>query len=136
MIIPFINFAGQAEEAIAFYETVFDVQNKQLLFYKDMPADIKQHFPPETYHYVLHAEMTVNGTLVWIGDSSQGVTPGNMVSIAVPLVSKETVQKTFDKLKAGGMVLMELSPTFYSQLSGMVKDKFGVVWHLVVNNIN
>lgn len=131
MIIPFINFAGKAGAAIAFYETVFEVKDKRVMYYKDMPADLKPHFPPETENYVLHSEMSINGTKVWIGDSSEGVTPGDMVSLAVSLSSKEDVQKTFDLLQAGGIVLMDPIPTFYSPMFGAVKDKFGVVWHLI-----
>lgn len=131
MLIPFINFAGQAGEAIKFYESIFDVKDKKVSYYKDMPDDMKQYFPAGTDNYVLHSEMTINGTLVWIGDSSQGITEGDIVSIAVSLSSKEAVLDTFEKLKVEGIVLMEPEPTFYSPLFGVVKDKFGVVWHLI-----
>ncbi len=131
MIIPFINFAGKAGEAIAFYETVFDIKDKKVMLYKDMPADMKSHFPANTDHYVLHAEMVINGTQVWIGDSTEKTESGDLVTLAVPLSSKEEVQKAFDKLKVGGKVYMELAPTFYSPLFGTVEDKFGVIWHLI-----
>lgn len=131
MIVPFINFTGQAGDAIALYETVFDVQNKKIFYYRDMPADMKPHFPPETDNYVMHSEMTINGTTVWIGDSMQPVTSGDMVSLSVPLNSADEVRLVFNKLKEGGVVLMELEPTFYSPLFGTVKDRFGVIWHLI-----
>ncbi len=131
MIIPFVNFAGKAGEAIAFYEKAFDIQNKQVALFKDMPAEMKSHFPPETDHYVMHAEMTINGSPVWIGDTTQGIAPGNMVSLSVPLSSKEEVQKAFDILKVGGKIHMDLAPTFYSPMFGTVEDKFGVIWHLI-----
>ncbi len=132
MIIPFINFAGQAAEAIALYETVFDVQNKQVMLYKDMPADVKHNFPPESEDRIMHAEMSFNGTLVWIGDSMYETTPGDRISIGVPLPTKEEVQTAFNKLRdAGGTVLMEPVPTFYSPLFGVVKDRFGVVWQFI-----
>lgn len=131
MIIPFIIFAGQAGEAIAFYETVFDVKDKKVHLFKDMPEDMKRHFSRDTDHYVMHGEMVINGTQVWMGDTAEGITPGDMVSISVPLPSPEEVRETFNKLKAGGEVCMELEPTFYSPLFGTVKDKFGVIWHLI-----
>lgn len=131
MIIPFINFAGQASEAIALYETVFTVQDKGVSLYKDMPADMKSQFPTNTENYVLHSQMVINGTKVWIGDSTEGIKAGDMVSLAVPFSSQEELRKAFDKLKAGGTVHMELAPTFYSPLFGTVQDKFGVVWHLI-----
>ncbi|MDR2935941.1 MAG: VOC family protein [Rikenellaceae bacterium] len=131
MIVPFINFAGRAGEAIAFYETVFEITDKQVFLFKDMPEEMKRHFPRETDHYVMHAEMTVGGTKVWIGDTVQGVTSGDMVSLSVPLATTDEVRAAFDKLNVGGEVLMELEKTFYSPLFGTVKDKFGIIWHLI-----
>ncbi len=131
MIIPFINFAGQAGEAIALYESVFSIQDKKVMFYKDMPANMKPHFPAGTENYVMHAEMNINGTQVWIGDTAQGITPGDMVSLSVPFSSQDELRKAFDKLKTGGKVHMELAATFYSPLFGTVEDKFGVIWHLI-----
>ncbi len=131
MIVPFINFEGKAGEAIAFYETVFDVRDKRVALFKDMPEEMKQHFSRDTDHYVMHSEMTINGTPVWIGDTTLGIDAGNLVTLSVPLASKEEVQQAFDKLKEGGTVHMELMPTFYSPLFGTVEDKFGVIWHLI-----
>jgi PhnB protein len=131
MIIPFINFAGQAGEAIALYEDVFEVKDKRVVYYSDMPSEMKSHFPAETDNYVMHAEMSINGTQVWIGDTTQGITAGDMVSLSVPMSSEEEMHRVFDKLKTGGKVFMELAPTFYSPLFGTVQDKFGVIWHLI-----
>ncbi len=131
MITPFINFEGKASEAIAFYETVFDVRDKRVMLYKDMPEEMKSHFPSDTEHYVMHAEMTINGSPVWFGDTLEEINAGNLVTLSVPLPSKEEVQTAFDKLKEGGIVHMELMPTFYSPLFGTVEDKFGVIWHLI-----
>ncbi|MDR2914606.1 MAG: VOC family protein [Tannerella sp.] len=131
MIIPFINFEGKAAEAIALYETVFDVKDKKVSLFRDMPEEMKQHFPRDTDDYVMHAEMVINGTRVWIGDTTQGINPGDMVSLSVPLSSPEEVRSTFDKLKEDGEVYMEPEPTFYSPLFGTVRDKFGVIWHLI-----
>lgn len=132
MIIPFLNFTGQANEAINFYESIFKVENKNVMLFKDMPADVKSEFPAGTENYVAHAEMTIEGTQVWIGDSLQAVADGEKVSLSLLLSSEEEIRKVFDRLKAEGTILMELEPTFYSRLCGMVKDKFGIIWFLML----
>lgn len=131
MIIPFLNFAGRAGEAIAFYETVFEVRDKQIAYFREMPAEMKSHFGPDTDHYVMHAEMTMGGTRVWIGDTAGSITPGDMVTLSVPLPTPEAVRAAFEKLEAGGKVYMPLEKTFYSPLFGTVQDRFGVIWHLI-----
>ncbi len=131
MIIPFLNFAGRAGEAIAFYETVFEVGDKRVALFGDMPDEMKPNFPPHTQGYVMHAEMTIAGTQVWMGDTVNGVTPGDMLSLSVPMESQEAIRAAFGKLQEGGKIHMELAPTFYSPLFGTVEDKFGVIWHLI-----
>jgi len=44
---------------------------------------------------------------------------------------KEEVVRIFNELKDGGEIVMDLQKTFFSELYGMVKDKFGVVWHIL-----
>ncbi|MDR0511078.1 MAG: VOC family protein [Rikenellaceae bacterium] len=131
MIVPFLNFAGRAAEAIAFYESVFTVDNKQMFLFDAMPAEMRTAFLPVAEDFVVHAEMDVNGTRVWIGDSTQPVAPGEMVSIAVPLPTVEKVVEVFDRLKEGGKALMAPEPTFYSPMMGTVQDRFGVIWHTI-----
>ena len=130
MIIPFINLSGQASDAISFYESVFDICDKQVMYFKD--SSNPGHAMPEYMdNYVLHAEMTMNGTRVWIGDTPSEVASGDMVSLAVNLASEADMYHVFIRLKTGGKVLMNLSSQFYSPLSGMVEDKFGVIWYLI-----
>ncbi|MDR0794085.1 MAG: VOC family protein [Chitinophagaceae bacterium] len=135
MIISFINFTGQAADAIAFYETVFEVKDKKIMLFKEMPENLKPHFPRDTDNWVMHAEMTINGTPVWIGDTTQSITKGNLITLAVPIASQEEVRSTFDQLKEGGEVLMNLEKTFYSPLFGVVKDKFSIIWHLMCREL-
>ena len=131
MIIPFINFKELAGEAIAFYETVFEVKNKQVSYYHDIPDHLKEHFPDYTMNNVLHAEMILNGSPIWISDTTEEVVDGELVTLAIPFTSEEDVLNAFNKLKIDGTVLMEPERTDYSPFLGMVKDKFGVIWHLI-----
>ena len=40
----------------------------------------------------------------------------------------------FNELKTSGEVYMELQQTFFSELFGMAKDKFGVIWQILFYN--
>ena len=130
MIIPFINYKDVAGEAISFYETVFEVKNKQVSYYHDIPDHLKEHFPDYSMNNVLHAKMVLNGTPIWISDTTEEVIDGNVVTLAASFSSEEDVQNAFDKLKKDGTVLIEPERTNDSTFLGIVKDKFGVIWHL------
>jgi PhnB protein len=44
---------------------------------------------------------------------------------------KDEIKRIFEELKDGGEVLMELQQTFFSELYGIVKDKFGIIWQIL-----
>lgn len=131
MIIPFLNFQGKCGEAIAFYEEIFEVSDKRVMLYSDLPENPNNPMPADMGHYVLHAELTIAGARVWMGDTSDGVEFGDAVSLAVPFPTVEDVEDVFNKLLDGGGILIPLGKTFYSPMFGAVRDRFGVIWHLV-----
>jgi len=53
-----------------------------------------------------------------------------MLSIAVD--SEATADKLFNGLAEGGTVTMPMGKTFFSPRFGMVADKFGVGWMILV----
>ena len=55
---------------------------------------------------------------------------GIMLSIAVD--SEATADKLFNGLAEGGTVTMPMGKTFFSPRFGMVADKFGVGWMILV----
>lgn len=131
MITPFINFSGRCNEAIDFYEKVFNGQNKNIMRFKDAPPNPDFPISEEMKDYILYAEMIICGTKVSFSDTQQGVVPGNMISLAVNFSTEDEVRDVFNKLKEDGEVLMELSPQFFSSMYGWVKDKFGIGWQII-----
>lgn len=131
MVTPFINFSGRCNEAIDFYERVFNGQDKRIMRFKDAPPNSDFPVPEEMKDYSLHAEMVIDGTKVSFSDTQRGVVPGNMISLAVNFPTEVYVRETFNKLKEGGEALMELAPQFFSSMYGWVKDKFGIGWQVI-----
>ena len=131
MVTPFLNFAGQANEAIGFYEKVFHGTDKKVLRFGDGPANLDFPVPEELKNHVLHAEMTICGTKVSFSDTQEDVGGGGMISLAVDFQTQEEVRAVYDQLKEDGEVLMELAPQFFSPLYGWVADKFGIGWQII-----
>jgi len=131
MITPFFNFAGQANEAMKFYENIFHGQDKRILRYSDVPKSPDFPYTDDMKDYVLHAEMTISGTKVSFSDTQSEVVKMGMISLAVDYKTQEEVRDAYAKLIEGGEVLMELAPTFFSSLFGWVLDKFGISWQLI-----
>ena len=131
MVTPFLNFAGKASEAIDFYEKVFHSNDKKVLRFQDAPPSPDFPVPEHMKNYVMHAEMTINGTKVSFSDTQDSVKDGSMISLAVDFPTEDKVREAYEALKEGGLVLMELAPQFFSPLYGWVVDKYGISWQII-----
>jgi PhnB protein len=53
---------------------------------------------------------------------------GNNITLAIVLENMDEIKALFNKLKEGGMVVMDLQETFWSKCYGTLVDKFGIGW--------
>ncbi|WDV46453.1 VOC family protein [Clostridiaceae bacterium M8S5] len=134
MISPAIHFSGNCKQALTFYEKVFNATDKNVALYRDAPSDSGFIVTDDTKNYVMHASMTIRGTRFYFSDIQDKTLPGNMICFNVFFKTADEVICTFDKLKEGGNVLVELDSQFFSEMYGVVLDKFGVRWQLIVGN--
>ena len=129
----FINFNGNCREAVEFYAKVFKSEVSNLMTYAQAPSDPNCPITELDKDKICYAGVVIGDLTVMFCDmpAYSPVIMGNNINPTVSMDDKEEVKRIFDELKDGGEVLMELQQTFFSELYGMVKDKFGVVWHIL-----
>ncbi|MGE5506873.1 MAG: VOC family protein [Chitinophagales bacterium] len=129
--VPYITLNGNAAEAVDFYVEVFGAKNKGVMRFGDMPNP-ESPLPEEARRRVLHAEIEVEGNLLFFSDTFPGrpFTLGDQLAIAVLFTDEPKLRAVYGRLSDGGRVLMELQKTFWSPAYAMVTDKFGVTWQL------
>jgi PhnB protein len=127
-------FEGRCEEAVEFYRGALGAEVGMLLRYKDSPEPPQPGCcPPGSENKVMHASFTVGGTTVMASDGRCTGKPafeGFYLSIAVS--TEAETDKLFNALAEGGEVQMPLGKTFFSPRFGMVIDRFGVGWMIIV----
>ena len=64
----YINFKGEAKEAIAFYEDVFDTKCQNLMTFGEAPEDPEHPISDEIKDLVMNASIIIEGTYVMISD--------------------------------------------------------------------
>lgn len=127
----YLNFNGTAEEAFAFYKSVFGGEFIGILRFRDIPN--APPLPEEALDKVMHIALPIGEDIVLMATDAlesmgQKLTVGNNVHISLSPDSKEEAQRLFTALSAGGKVEMALQETFWSALYGSFSDKFGVHW--------
>ena len=133
IIQPYVFFDGKCEEAIEFYKKALGANVNMLMRFKDSPEPPPPGCGPVDGNKVMHAQFQVGETVIMASDGRATGNPkfeGFALSLSMP--KEADVEKAFNALAAGGVVEMPLAKTFFSALFGMVKDKFGVFWMVLV----
>ena len=131
---PYLFFEGRCEEAIEFYRKALGAEVTMLMRFKESPEPPAPGMcPPGSQDKVLHANLRIGDTMVMVSDGRCQGTPGFQgfaLSLAVP--DDAAAERAFTALVEGGQVQMPLAKTFFSSRFGMVADRFGVSWMVIV----
>lgn len=134
-IHPYLNFAGNCEDAFNTYQKIFGGKINYIGRYKDMPADSVGEVGEEDKDKVMHISLSLPGGTHLMGSDMVGkwkekIVEGNNVHLSINTSSEEETKRFFEGLSEGGNVSMPLEKTFWAKLFGMVKDKYGIHWML------
>jgi PhnB protein len=124
---PYLNFNGQCEAALKFYEQTLGGKITFSQTWGDSP--MAKHVPPETHNKILHSTLDVSGSTLMGADSppDQYQEPRGIQVALHPKDTKEG-ERIFNALSAGGRIDMPFQATFWSPGFGMCVDKFGIPW--------
>ena len=131
MIEPYLFFDGRCDEALDFYKKALDAEVTMLMRFKESPD--QAHVPPGGGDKVMHASFKIGNTQVMASDGNNQGKPsfqGFALSLAVP--NESEADKRFTSLAEGGQVQLPLTQTFFAPRFGMVADRFGVNWMVIV----
>ena len=127
---PYLFFEGRTEEAIEFYKKALGAKGEMLMRFKDSPEG---KTPPGSENKVMHASFRVGDTEVMASDGMGSGKPSFQgFSLSVNARDEAHARRIFDALSEGGKVQQPLIKTFFSPAFGMVADRFGVSWMVVV----
>lgn len=133
-IQPYLFFDGRCEEAIEFYKKALGAEVVMLMRVKDSPEPPPPgRLPPGSENKIMHAAVRV-GTAEFM--ASDGMCSGKPsfkgFSLSLAFADADEAGRVFAAMKEGGKVDMPLGKTFYSPCFGMLTDRFGVQWMVIV----
>ncbi len=128
---PYLNFEGRAEEAIEFYKKALGAKVEMLMRVKESPDPAMR--PAGDGEKIMHACLRIGETAVMVSDGRcQGKGSFQGFSLALNAADGAEAEKLFASLSDGGQVHMPLTKTFFASHFGMVSDRFGVSWMVIV----
>jgi PhnB protein len=133
-ISPYLNFDGRCDEAIEFYRKAIGAEVTMLMRFKDSPMAAEPGMlTPGSENKVMHASLKIGDSDVMASDARwQGKGGFQGVTLSLSVATEADAKRLFDALADGGQVQMPLAKTFFSPLFGMLADRFGVAWMVLV----
>ncbi len=130
-IQPYLFFDGRCQEAIDFYRQAIGAEVQMMMHFKDSPEPA--FMPPDAGDKVMHAAVRIGETVVLMSDGMCSGKPGFQgFSLSLTPADDAAARHVFAALGDGGTVTMALMKTFFASSFGMLTDRFGVSWMVMV----
>ena len=122
---PYISFAGNAREAMEFYERVFG-GTLRLHTYGELGPRGSDH-DDKIMHGMLETD---SGFTLMAGDTPPGTehAPGNNIAVSLSGDDADELRGYWEQLSAGGTVSVPLEKQMWGDEFGMCVDQFGIAW--------
>ncbi|GAA1387044.1 VOC family protein [Kitasatospora putterlickiae] len=127
---PYINYTGDARQALEFYRSVFGGELKLNTYGEfgggDGPGGDR----------IMHGMLTTDaGFTLMAADSPPGMpyTAGNNISVSVSGDDEAELRGYWEQLSADGTTLVPLELQMWGDVFGMCTDRFGITWLVNVN---
>jgi PhnB protein len=128
----YLFFDGRCDEAISFYQGALGAEVQMLMRYKDCPDPGARQMGADDK--VMHVALRIGETLLMASD---GCSPGKSgfhgFGLTLTAATEAEADRLFGALADGGEVRMPLAKTFFSPRFGMVADRFGILWMILVS---
>jgi len=138
----YLSFEGRCDEALGFYKKALGAEVVRLMRYSEAPAgapsdnaDASCGGATPDASKVMHAVFRIGDTELMASDGRcSGQAKFEGIMLALTAKTDTEVVKWFNALSEGGQVTQPLIPTFFTSNFGMLTDRFGVGWLLVVEH--
>ena len=137
-VSTYLNFPGNAEEAMNWYKKVFrgEFVGKGLTRFGDV--ELPKDQPPISERdkkLIIHAELEIpGGHILMATDAPESMgfhlKRGDNMHINLEPDTREETERLFKELSEGGKVTMPLQDMFWGAYFGSFTDKYGINWML------
>ena len=129
----YLNFQGQAEEALTFYAETFGTEITMLTRFSDMPLMGPGALAAEEQGLVLHAELPIlAGHVLMATDMLRSMghetRVGNNTTLCLDVDGREEADRLYGALSDGGSEGSPMADMPWGAYWGVVLDRYGIRW--------
>lgn len=129
---PYLFFAGRCEEAIQYYQQHLGAKLNMQMRYKEAPPGDGMGAKIDG-EKIMYCNVTIGDSVFMASDDCVNQdTSFKGFSLSLSVASTDEADRVFAALADGGQVHAPLGKTFFSPCFGMVVDRFGLSWMVIV----
>lgn len=131
---PYLFFNGRCEEAMAFYTHALGAEVTMQMRMNEAPEPPPPDAIPAGFdNKIMHANLRIGTMNLMLSDGNSNTPPSFQgFTLSLGVANAAEAELRFHALAQGGRVVMPLGTTFWSPCFGMLEDKFGVGWMVIV----
>jgi len=121
---PYLNFRGNAREAMEFYQSVLGGELNVSTF-----AEYQLAEDPSEADNVMHSQLETDAGITLMGadvPAKQEASPNGSISLSGD--DEGTLRSYWDKLSDGATIVEPLTVAPWGDAFGMLTDRYGVFW--------
>jgi PhnB protein len=126
-LYTYVNYAGKCELAFRFYEKHLGAKLLTMTRHSQSPNFGK--VPPEFNDAVLHARISIGGTLL-MGADVPGAQPMRSAYLSILPGSIDEAERIY-RVLSEGEIFMPMEETPFATRFAMLRDKFGTSWMIL-----
>src|SRR5450755_2404635 len=124
---PYLNFNGNCEAALKFYEKCLGGKIAFKTTYGESP--MAKETPKERLNHILHARLMVGDNVLMVSDCPPDrYDEPKGISVSLNIDTPKEAERIFAALSEKATVCMPIQETFWAQRFGMLTDQFGIPW--------
>jgi PhnB protein len=131
----YLNFNGQCEAAMRFYEKLLGGEMQAIFPYAGTPGE--EYVPAEWRGKIMHACLKFGDQFLMASDTyGEHYQPMQGMSVTLNIDDPAEADRVFAALAENGNVRMPIQETFWALRFGDVIDRFGTPWLINCSNPN
>ncbi len=130
---PYLNFDGNAKEAMEFYKSIFGGQFNSVMYFKDVPPG-ENPMPESEKNRIMHISLPLGRDIFLMASDispamGHKLSHGNNAYISLTPDSLKEAKRIYKELSKGAKKIeIELQKMFWGDYFAGFTDKFGVLW--------
>tara|TARA_R110002049_G_scaffold4601_5_gene32202 strand:- start:286654 stop:287496 length:843 start_codon:yes stop_codon:yes gene_type:complete len=133
LVQPYLFFGGRCEEALDFYQQAVGANVTMMIRFSESPESVSNEMMQEGLEEkIMHASFSIGQTTIMASDGCGDGSSFDGFRLTLSVASEDDANTVFDALADGGNIDMPLQKTFWSPRYGMLTDKYGIGWMVMV----